>query len=246
MTTKRSPAWMQNVDQPHAWALGHKWLLEAVFSLFDRDGEWPRIESVQRTLASSDPERAVAVAQLAIDIPRELGAREVDRFALTVRALTYCDEAASLLENFVAVIGQALAAYPGEEEHPAALSGFAVRETLGLDDLTYRKVSTLVFREPWFFNGGSGNPTDDWSRPITVEVLLAKDIANVADYLNVIARYRFGPPEIDVAPEDTGEGGPLKVSRGWLDRRDATIRDLILVAIIAGVIVGVVLLVLHG
>jgi hypothetical protein len=79
-----------------------------------------------------------------------------------------------------------------------------------------------------------------------VEVLLAKDIANAADYLDVIARYRFGPPEIHVAPEDTGERGPLKVSRGWLDRRDATIRDLILVAIIAGVIVGAVLLVLHG
>jgi hypothetical protein len=102
-----------------------------------------------------------------------------------------------------------------------------------------------VFREPWFFNGGSGNPTDDWSRPITVEVLLAKDIANVADYVDVIARYRFGPSEIQVAPEDAGERGPLKVSRGWLERRDATIRDLILVAVIAGVIVGGVLLVLH-
>jgi hypothetical protein len=193
MTTKRSPAWMQNVDQPDAWALEHEWLLEAVFSLFDRDGEWPRIESVQRALASLYPERAVAVAHLAIDIPRELGAREVDRLTLTVRALTYCDEAASLLEDFVAVIGQALAAYPGEEEHPAALSGLAVKEALGLDDFAYHKVSKLVFREPWFFNGGSGNPTDDWSRPITVEVLLAKGIANVADHLDVIARYRLDP-----------------------------------------------------
>jgi hypothetical protein len=51
-----------------------------------------------RALVNSDPERAVAVAQLAIDIPRELGAREVDRLALTVRALTYRDGAASLLE----------------------------------------------------------------------------------------------------------------------------------------------------
>jgi hypothetical protein len=246
MTTKRSPAWVQNVDQPNVWAFEHKWLLEAVFALFDRDGEWPRVENVQRALASSDPERAVAVAQLAIDIPRELGAREVDRLALTVRALTHCDSAAPLLEGFVAVIGQALAAYPGDEEHPAALSGFAVKETLGLDDLTYRKVSTLVFREPWFFNGGSGYPTDNWSRPITVEVLLAKDIANVADYLDVIARYRFGPPEIQVASQSVSERGPLRVSRAWLDRREATIRDLILVAIIAGVIVGVLLLVLHG
>ena len=163
-----------------------------------------------------------------------------------MRALTYCDEAASLLENFIAVIGQALAAYPGEEEHPAALSGFAVKEKLGLNSLAYRKVSILVFREPWFFNGGSGNPTDDWNRPIAVEVLLAKDIANVEDYLKVITRYRFGPPEIQVAPEGAGVRGPLKVARGWLDRRDATIRDLILVAIVAGVIVGVLLLVLHG
>ena len=79
-----------------------------------------------------------------------------------------------------------------------------------------------------------------------MEVLLAKDIANVADYLDVIARYRFGPPEIQAAPEDSGELDPLEASRGWLDKRDATIRDLILVAIIAGMIVGVALLLLHG
>ena len=35
MTTRRSPTWMQNVDQPHDWALEHRWLLEAVFSLFE-------------------------------------------------------------------------------------------------------------------------------------------------------------------------------------------------------------------
>jgi hypothetical protein len=78
-----------------------------------------------------------------------------------------------------------------------------------------------------------------------VEVLLAKDIANVADYLDVVARHRFGPPEIQAAPEDASERGPLKVSRGWLNTRDATIRDLIVVAIIAGVIVGILLLLLH-
>jgi len=69
-------------------------------------------------------------------------------------------------------------------------------------------------------------------------------MANIADYLDVIARYRFGPPVMQAIPEDAGERGPLEAARGWLDRRDATIHDLILVAIIAGVIVGVVLLLL--
>jgi hypothetical protein len=113
---------------------------------------------LQRRLANSDPARAVAVAQLAIDIPAELGARHIDRFTLTTRALSNCPDAAGLLSQFVAVILRAVAVYEASDEGgPAVLSGRAVKESLGLDDLTYLKVSRLAFAEPWFFAGGGGD-----------------------------------------------------------------------------------------
>ena len=51
----RAPAWVQGVDQPHQWATQHRWLLEAAFDAFDREGEWPRIEDVQLSLAGATP-----------------------------------------------------------------------------------------------------------------------------------------------------------------------------------------------
>ncbi len=86
----RSPGWARHVDDPDAWAVEHPWLLDAIFALFDRDGDWPQIETLQRVLATSDPARAIAVEQLAIDIPSELGSRNGNQFTLTVRALSHC------------------------------------------------------------------------------------------------------------------------------------------------------------
>jgi hypothetical protein len=245
--TQRSAVWVEQVDRPEAWATEHLWLLESIFALFDRDGDWPRIESVQRVLADSDPARAVAVAQLAIDIPSELGARHVDRFALTTRALAHCPGAASLLSLFVGVIGRAAAAYrASDDEHPAVLSGFEVKQALGLDDRAYVLVSRLVFAEPWFFGGGGGNVQDDWQYNVRAEVLLAEDIHDITDYLDVVARYRFGSPEIALAPPAASQHLVIGAVRDWLRKRDPTVRDYLLVAIASAVVAGVVLWLLLG
>jgi hypothetical protein len=223
------------------------WLLESIFALFDRDGDWPRIESVQRVLADSDPARAVAVAQLAIDIPSELGARHVDRFALTARALSHCNAATPLLSLFVAVMRQAAVAYrASDDEHPAVLSGFAVKRSLELDDLTYVKVSRLVFREPWFFGNGGGNVDEDWRYDVRAEVLLAENIHDITDYLGVVAQYRFGPPEIAAASPATSQHLVIDAARDWFTKRDLTVRDYLLVAIASAVVAGVVLWLLLG
>jgi hypothetical protein len=223
------------------------WLVESIFVLFDRDADWPRIESVQRVLADSDPARAVAVAQLAIDIPSELGARHVDRFALTTRALSHCNAATPLLSRFVAVIRQAAGAYrASDDEHPAVLSGFAVKQSLDLDDLTYVKVSRLVFREPWFFGNGGGDVDGDWRYDVRAEVLLAENIHDITDYLDVVARYRFGSPEIALASPAASRHLVIGAVRDWLRKRDLTVRDYLLVAIASAVVAGVVLWLLLG
>lgn len=240
---ERSPAWVQNVDRPHEWAVEHSWLLSAIFELFDRDGDWPRVEAVQRVLADTSSAQAVAVAQLAIEIPAELGARHTDRFTLTTRALSHCAGAGSLLVSFVEVIREAALAYrAGDEDQPAVLSGFAVKQSLGLDDATYVRVSRLVFHEPWFFGSGGGNVEDDWRYHVRAEILLAEDIQDIADYLDVVACYRFGPPEIEKPAAARSSQRP----QDWLAKRDVTVRDLLVIAIAGAVVAGVVLWLLLG
>jgi hypothetical protein len=57
---QRSPAWVQNADRWHE-SVEHSWLLDAIFALIDIDGDWPRIEVVQRVLADISPTHAIAV-----------------------------------------------------------------------------------------------------------------------------------------------------------------------------------------
>jgi hypothetical protein len=212
--TRRSPAWEQNVDRPETWAREYKWLLDKVFAAFDRDGDWPRIEPIQRALADSDARRAVSVGQLAIDIPSELGAREGERFALTTRALSHCDGAATLLSVFVEAIRQAAEAYRASaDEHPPRLSGRALRDRLDLNDLMYVKVSRLLWREPWFLGGGGGDVDGDWEFTVRVEILLAEDIDNITDYLDAVARYRFGDPYIATVPSEGRQ--IVKLTKDW-------------------------------
>jgi hypothetical protein len=210
---RRSPAWERNVDEPARWAQEHGWLLKTVFAAFAVSGDWPSIEAVQRVLADSDAARAVAVAQLAIDIPAELGAREVDRLVLRCRALSYCDEAAELLSILVAAIKMAVEVYRASDaEHPPVLSGSAVKNRLGLDDLTYVAMSRLLFQEGWFFSGGSGSADKDWQRNVRVEVLLAEHVEDIDDYLDAVTKYRFGEPYLE---EDPPERYIVKLENDW-------------------------------
>jgi serine/threonine-protein kinase len=211
---RRSPAWEQYVDAPEKWANDHLWLLTAVFNAFARDGEWPPVETVQRTLADVDTARAVAVARLVIDIPAELGAREGDRIALRCRALSYCDAAAGLLSRLVEAIRLAAEVYRASDaEHPPVLSGFALKARLELDDPTYVRTSRLLFQEGWFFGGGSGDVHEDWQRKVSVGVLLAENVIDIGDYLDCVARYRFGEPYIvDARAQDRRV---IKLERDW-------------------------------
>ena len=245
---ERAPAWLQHVDAVDAWAIEHLWLLETIFRLFDRDGEWPRVTSVQRALADRDPLRAVSVPQLAIDIPNELGARNGEYLTLTTRALSHCDRASSLLSLFVEMIQVAAAVYRASDERDdrVVLSGFAVKERLAIDDRTYPKLSILMFREPWFFGSGGGNPDDDWHYEVRAEVLLAENIQDIHDYLDAVARYRFGPPEIESQFAESSRRGVADAIGGWFTKRDTNVRDLLLIAICGAVIAGVLLWVLLG
>jgi hypothetical protein len=236
----RSQSWVQAVDVPAAWAQEHRWLLQAAFAAFDQTGEWPLIDNVQRDLAAT-PDRAVAVAQLVLDIPSELGARHSQQIELTVRALVHVPEAAPLLDLFVRVMRAAVLLYPGGGSEPPRLQGSQIKEQFDLDELTYRKVSSLVCAEGWFFAGGGGDVDGDWWRVIRAEILQIRSIQDVSDYLDALARYRFGPSEIEVERPTRPRGGPLGRSVRWFGKRDPTVLDLLVVGVLSGIVVGVVI-----
>lgn len=227
-----------NVDQPEAWGREHLWFLEAVFAYFDQAGEWPLIEDVQEAVATTDVSRAVAIGQLVIDVPNEIGARHGERIALTVRGLSLVPAAAPLLTTFVAAMRVALDFYPDPGGSRPRLTGSAVQAAAELDDLTYRKVSVLILAEGWFFGGGSGSEDQDWERWIRVEILLLRDAVDISDYLAVVAEYRFGPPT-----QSRPAGDPTQLAdgpRGWLATRSPSNRDLLAIAILGGLAVALV------
>lgn len=243
-TTTRAPQWVQGVDEPEAWAVEHRWLLEAAFAAFDRTAEWPLIEDVQRDLAD-EPEWAVAVAQLVIDIPPPLGARFSQRVELTVRALAHVSSAAPLLNLLVRVMQEAMSRYPGEGPGQPVIRGSEIKEQFELDDVTYRKVSALVFSEGWFFNGGGGDADGDWYRVVRAEILHLRGVTEIRTYLDAVARYRFGPPEVEIPPEHARPTRPKRLHR-WFAKRDVTVFDLLLVTVVGGIIVGIAILLLTG
>jgi hypothetical protein len=71
----------------------------------------------------------------------------------------------------------------------------------------------LLFQEPWFFGGGSGNVDDNWQLNVRVEILLAEHIADISEYLDSVARYRFGEPYIEDEPREVR--CVIKLQRDW-------------------------------
>lgn len=234
----RAPQWVHGIDEPDAWAVEHRWLLEAAFAAFNRRAEWPLIEDVQRDLAD-EPERAIAAAQLVIDMPSALGARFSQTVQLTVRALAHVPDAAPLLNLLVRVMREAVSRYPGDGIEQPVIRGSEIKERFELDEATYRKVSALVFSEGWFFNGGGGDAEGDWYRFVRAEILQLRDVKDIGSYLDAVARYRFGPPEVEIPHEPARRTSLLKRPGRWLAKRDITVFDLLLITVVGGIIVGI-------
>jgi hypothetical protein len=244
-TAVRAPQWVQGVDGPDAWAEEHRWLLEAAFASFDRTGEWPRIEEVQQDLAG-EPERAVAVGQLLVEIPPGLGARFSQHVQLTVRALAHVPAAASLIELFVRAMQVAVVRYPGKRGTPPVIRGTDIQAHLELDETTFKKVLTLLESESWFFGSGGTDGDGDWYRDIRAEILCLRGVSDIQSYLNAVARYRFGPAEIVVAAPPAERFSLIRRPRRWLAKREVSVFDLLAIGVVSGVIVGVIIWLLTG
>ena len=212
--SSRSPAWRQYVDQPEDWANAHRWLLRAIFDLFDRDGEWPTMTALQRSLADGDTEHALSAGQLIIEMPGELGARHVDRVVLNARGLSHCDGAENLLDAFVAAIRMAAACYRNSDtQQLARVDDALLRAELGLNDQDLLKLIAVLECEPWAFGNGGGNPGEDWHRDVTVDALRFEGVETIGQYLEALARHRFGPPG---EAETNAQTNVISLRERWL------------------------------
>ena len=54
------------------------------------------------------------------------------------------------------------------------------------------------FESCGFSGSGGGNHDEDWHFEIRVQILLAEHVTDVAEYLDVVAAYRFGPPAVEI------------------------------------------------
>lgn len=238
-TTTRAPQWVNGVDEPDSWARKHRWLLETTFAAFDRTGEWPLVAEVQHDLAAQ-PGRAIAVGQLVVDIPPALGARFSQHVQLTVRALSHVPAAAPTLELFIRAMQVALIRYPGKGGTPPVIRGSEIQAQLELDEATFKKVLTLLESEPWFFGNGGTDGAGDWYRDIRAEILCLRGVSDIQGYLDAVARYRFGPAEIEIASPPRTRPGLVQQPHRWLAKREVSVFDLLVITIVGGVIVGIV------
>ena len=161
-------------------------------------------------------------------------------------ALAHCPKAAPLLELFVQVMLVAMRRYPGPGPDRPVIRGSEIKAQFQLDGVTYGKVSTLVSDEGWFFNGGGGTADGDWHRFIRAEILHLKGVTDIQSYLDVLARYRFGPPEIEIPVHPEEPHGLLRRPVEWLSKRELSALDLIVIAVIGGLIVALVVWVLFS
>ncbi len=143
----------------------------------------------------------------------------------------------------MAALKQARARYPGPVGQDPVLRGYEIKSALELDDLTYRKLSTLIFSEGWFFKGGSGDVDGDWTQNIAASILRMDRVETIHDYFNAVAEHRFGPayvPSHQVAAPHPNWGRAEPIRR-WLANREVSAGDLLIIGILGSVVAGIVL-----
>jgi hypothetical protein len=191
----------RNITAADAWAKAHLPVLRLVYRVFDADGKWPELETLQRQLIREGSDLDL-VAELAAMPPTIGVSQHSGEVSLSIRGLSHLSETSSLTTYFIAVIELAVQRFRGEDEDPKVTDSDLPR--LGMDAETAKRVSALIFRESWPFGSGSGLPDGAWERSVTIEIRHLLTVRNLADYLRIQAELRFGPPPAATKPDVVG------------------------------------------
>jgi hypothetical protein len=220
----------RNVIQAGEWARAYRAALAHVYAAFTREGEWPKIETLQRELnRSGDTHDLITELQ---GMPASLGVIQHEGWvALSIRGLSTVPQAVPLLIAYMEVIKLAVDRYRGNDDEPRVTDS-DLRDELRMDGELAKRVGVLVFSEGWPFGSGGGEAGGSWYRDVPVELRHLIGAADIDDFLAVQAKLRYGSsglppfweaqpmspapiPPVVAAEADTwrpGHGGSLSLS----------------------------------
>jgi len=217
-----------------AWAAEHRDLLECCFERFREAGEWPTLEQLQHDYEVAGREEDVS--RLAFAMPRPLGFVEQQRLVLLVRALSHVPDAASLLEDWSAVLKLAYAKW--RDDPSAQLTRADALQVLDGDPRRTRFAALLFFRERWPFGSGRGGIDDEWSQEIISTVRDVRAARSPADIIEARSRTECPPPEPtpDPDPPPQPAARPSAPRRAWRLVSENTL----IATVIGGLVVALV------
>lgn len=144
-----------------SWFLANRALLDIVFDVFMRDGEWPEVAALRRLLHQRGIKGidVQAVANTKPAIPAQLTMAIQERISLGVRHLRHMPKAAHLLDLLVHATNEGVRAYSSNEEHPAVR--YDNPDFFRFDSETiihFLPLVTADYPNPF----GGGNYGDEW------------------------------------------------------------------------------------
>lgn len=154
--------WLSARDRE--WVAQHHHLLNAVWTRFELDGEWPNPVEVLRELRAADPNRRVNAAL--DEMPVALCRRDYapPRLILTIFGLGCCPGANRLLRQYLEVAQLALQRF--DLPHlPNRLRRADAVEALGLTKTEADRLSAVLMLDAPFLGSGTSG-IDDWEREI--------------------------------------------------------------------------------
>lgn len=171
-------------DAHHEWALRNRPFLETVFASFNRDGDWPLLDRLQRSIIQSGGD--LDITTTADSVPHPMGFREApprERIVLLPLAMRYVDDAQPLLDDLARVIRLAAERYRSDGEGELVLRRSDLTEILGIAPREADKLSRILLQGVRFLGGGSGD-LDSWERDIWPKGLIPLlKVETIDDYL---------------------------------------------------------------
>jgi predicted KAP-like P-loop ATPase len=168
-------------------------------------GSWPRLETLQRELASENRDVSVRAVVMAAQAYAGIGSPH-DEIRLTLRGLAAVAAAQPLLHAYLRALQSMIERY----RNTAVDARYASSDLadLELDPAVERELSQLLRDDGWAFGSG-GDSDGGWSFEISDRVLGASTVSTVAELLAV----RFGEP-MPEEPAPVAEAEPLRSTDG--------------------------------
>lgn len=190
--------------------------IQTIFGMFEASGAWPMKAEAQRRLAGADlPVDAFA------SLPSRLGSEVEGRMVLTVRAMRRIHTAADTIDDFLGAVRFAGSRFRDWEAEPV-LTLADLSEELSLSPRRARRTMTLLESESLV-----RRKDGDAGYRVVPEVGHYASVRGGRSYVRKRAAVRCGPRR----------GRPIKALRAWLSGRQPSLRDLIAVAVLAGLVV---------